>query len=108
MSTADPFLPMDDYVAPSDSYTDYNPGEPQERIEQESHDAAIMAASYPVMADVYQWFDEQIEATDSRRNIQAYATSHDLDLNLTSAAFDIVRELLEGKQAEFQQFQAER
>lgn len=99
----------DIYINNGETYQDatYYPEEPQERKESEASDAAIIAASYPIMADVYDWFNEQIAATDSRRNIQAYATSHGLELNLCSTAFDIVRELLEGKQQEFQQFRRE-
>lgn len=103
-------LPDDDAVAVfGETYQDaaYYPDAPLERKEEEASDAAIIAASYPIMSDVYDWFQEQIDATDSRRNIVGYANSHGYDITECSRAFDIVRELLEGKQAEFQQFKGD-
>lgn len=102
---------MDDdlYLNDGETYQDaaYYADEPEERKEAERTAAAILTASYPVMGDVYQWFQEQIDATDSRRNIKAYADAHGYEVESTARAFDIVRELLEAKQAEFEQFKAE-
>lgn len=104
-------IPADDdiYLNDGETYQDaaYYADEPLERKEAEQTAAAILVASYPVMGDVHAWFDEQIEATDSRRNIKAYAESHGLELELCAKAFDIVRELLEAKQQDFSQFRKE-
>lgn len=103
-------MPDDDiYLHNGETYQDaaYYADEPQERKEAEQAAASILAASYPVMGDVYKWFDEQIEACDSRRSIKAYADSHGYDTEQCALAFDIVRELLEAKQLDFQQFKPE-
>lgn len=97
------------YLNNGETYQDaaYYPDQPEERTETEQHEAAILAASYPIMGDVYSWFKENIDACDSRRNIIAYATSHDYDIEDCARAFDIVRELLEAKSQDFEQFRKE-
>ncbi len=82
----------------------YYPGEPREQKEAQSREDAVIASSYPVMEKVAEWFAEQVDATDSRANIRAYAEVHKLDLDLTSRAFDIVHDLLEAKSHEFAEF----
>jgi hypothetical protein len=100
--------PVIDYPQDGESYTNgvYYPDLPQERKEEESKDNAVIAASYPVMESVAQWFQEQVEATDSRRNIRAYAEASNLDLTDTARAFDIVHDLLEAKSHEFEVFRS--
>lgn len=104
----------DIYVNNGDTYvsTDYQP-EPFQTVQQKeqlSHDQAIKAASYPIMADVADWFDTQIDGCDSRRTINAYAAAKGYQPNQledVARAFDIVRELLEAKSLEFTEFRRE-
>lgn len=104
-------IPNDDdlYINNGESYGDttYYPTDPVERIEDEMKEASIVAASYPVMGDICEWFEEQIDATDSRRSINAWAEAHNKDTEQVALAFDIVRELLEEKSKEWQQFKPE-
>jgi hypothetical protein len=92
-----------DYPQDGESYANgiYNPGEDQDRKEQESKEAAVIAASYPIMQDVAEWFDTQIKGCDSRKYITAYAQTHGKNPNDCADAFDIVRELLEIKRDSF-------
>ena len=104
-------IPDDDAVAGfGETYQDavYYPEAPQEQQEELAHEAAILAASYPIMGDVYEWFEEQIKACDSRRSINAYASQHGWNVEDTGRAFDIVRELLEAKSLDFEQFRKEK
>ena len=94
--------PILDYPQSGDDFsTAYYPGEDPERVEAEQAKASIVSQSYPVMEDVAAWFDRQIADCDSRRNILAYAATHNTDPERTALAFDIVRELLEIKRSEF-------
>ena len=64
--------PSDDdiYVNAGDSYdTTFYPDVPQERIEEESHEKAIRAASYPIMDELADWWKDMIESCDDIHNI---------------------------------------
>jgi len=56
--------------AGDDMDTTYYPELPKERVEAEAKQKSIKAASYPVMADVEEWFRTQIAECDSIDNIQ--------------------------------------
>ncbi len=63
--------PIDDYGIDGEQFQDstYYPKEDKKQKEDIQKQKAVIANSYPILEDVLQWFDEQIE-DDSVDNIQ--------------------------------------
>jgi len=87
---------------------DYQATIPKERLEQESKEAAIKAASYPIMADIADWFQVQFAYLDSRTAVLAYATEYEVDVEVAGRAFDVARDIIAVKAKEFEDFQSEK
>lgn len=60
------------YPTSSDTYEDnyYAPPVDEERIQAEQDEKAIKAASYPILADIAEWFESRINECDSIDQIQ--------------------------------------
>lgn len=100
---------MEDYPTTSDTYEDtaFYADIPEERKEAEQEEKAIKAASYPIMGDIADWFEEQIKLTDSRAASNTYATLHGIPKDIANEAFDVLRDLLNAKYQEFKDFKHE-
>lgn len=92
-----------DYINDGATYQDtsWNADIPAEQVEDKQIADGIVAASYPILTNVQEWFEQQIAATDSRTAVVDYALTHELSKEATGEAFDIVRQLLEAKYREF-------
>ncbi len=87
---------------------DYQPSIPKERVEEESKEAAIKAASYPIIGAVADWFQEQFDYLDSRSALLAYAKEYNIDVEVAGRAFDVARDIIAIKTKEFEDFQTEK
>jgi hypothetical protein len=107
MSTVDPFNAVDDtFVASSEGYQDaaYYPEQPEERTESESKDAAILAASYPIMADIADWFARQVEEAMDITNIDLEST---LPVEVQVKAYQLYQTKMIEKAREFADYRSE-
>jgi hypothetical protein len=103
------------YQNSGDSYdTTFHADMPQERIEEEVKAAAVKAASYPILGDVADWFDEQIKACDSVDNINfdiqtigGVSVDRKLSVEAQVLAYRMLKELLNEKYQEFKDFKHE-
>lgn len=103
------------YPNAGDDYdTTFYPEESEDRQEAERQQKAVIAASYPVMKDVAEWFESQIQATDSLSNIQLQSITvggiaHERKVSIEGQilAHQLLKELLEAKYQDFKQFRGE-
>lgn len=104
MST-DPYAAVDDsFVASSDGDTTYYADIPQERAEADAKEAAIVAASYPIMADVADWFARQVEEAMDISNIDLESS---VPVEVQVKAFQLYQAKMIEKAREFQDYRSE-
>lgn len=106
----------DIYVNAGDSYdtgTQYY-DVPAEQKEEEIKEAAIKAASYPILGDVADWFEAQINQCESIENIQFDVTTiqgitvdRKISVEAQVLAYRMLRQLLDDKYQEFKDFRRE-
>jgi hypothetical protein len=107
MSKSDPYAAVDDtFVAPSDSYQDtsYYPNEPDERVEDEAKEAAILAASYPIMASVADWFASEVANAMDIANIDLESA---IPVEAQVQAFQLYQAKMIEKAREFENYRSE-
>lgn len=85
----------------------YYPDEPAEQKEEIQAQNAVIAASYPVMESVAEWFKEQIEQAKSIDNIQlsnidGYTAKVSIEGQIL--AYRLLGQLLTDKSQEFKRF----
>ena len=106
---SDPYTPIDDSYAgtttPDFVSTEYYPGEPKERIEEEQKEAAVVAASYPVMAAVADWFEDQVQEAMDITNINLESS---VPVAAQVKAFQLYQIKMIEKAREFQNYMSER
>lgn len=96
--------------------TSYYPEDQDGEVkEQEVSQKAVQAASYPIMGDVAEWFEEQIKSCDSIDNIifdTQVIGNVQLDRNLSVEvqvlAYRLLKEKLQDKARDFEDFRHER
>lgn len=107
-------LPVGDDLYPNDGadfdgmlYPDTEP----KVSEEEKVETANMAASYPVLADINEWFEQQIAECDSLDNIQIEAieikgvkVNKTISIEAQLYALQLLKGLLKDKQEEFKDF----
>lgn len=93
----------------------YYPEQPVERTNDEVSEAAIKAASYPVMGAVADWFIDAVAECDNLDNIQLRAMTingvkvgRTVSIEAQILAYQLLKELLMDKSNEFAQFATER
>jgi hypothetical protein len=98
----------DSMMYPSDgsSYADttYQPTVPQERVEAEQKQAAILSASYPIMASVADWFHEQALAAMDITNIDLQSK---VPVEAQVQAFQLYQAKMIEKAREFEMYRSE-
>lgn len=104
----------DIYVNDGESFADqgaYYPQIPTEQKEAELKEKAITAASYPVMADVAEWFKQAILDADDIHNIEITRLTQDgvtysrvVSIEAQVLAFQLYKEKMQEKFDEFKQF----
>jgi hypothetical protein len=109
---------MSDDIYPNDGSafdTAAYAAEPEERIADEVAHASMKAASYPILGDVAGWFEEQLAQCDSIDNIQFDLTviagmpvERKLSVEAQVLAYRMLKELLNDKYREFEDFRHER
>lgn len=89
--------------------------EPEEQKREQAEKAAIKAASYPILGDVADWFEEQIKQCDSIDNIQfdlqtiqGMTVDRKLSVEVQVLAYRMLKELMTDKFSQFQDFKNER
>jgi hypothetical protein len=92
----------------------YYPGEPEERKAAEKDQAAPVAASYPIMEDVAEWFKQQIASCDDMHNIQVSkmtigGTVYERSISVEAQvlAYQLLKEKLTDKFNTFKDFSKE-
>jgi hypothetical protein len=106
----------DVYLNAGDSYDApgvYYPKQ-AEPTEEELQARAAMVQSYPIMASVYEWFEMQIDGADSIQNIKMQSMtvngvkySREVSIEAQVLAFQLLKDMLIEKQAEFKTFAPE-
>lgn len=106
------------YVNAGDDFgadTAYYPEAPTERREAEATEAAIKAASYPILGDVADWFEEQIKNCDTLQNIQfdiqtinGIQVDRKMSVEVQVLAYAMLAQLLTDKYQEFKAYKHER
>lgn len=89
----------------------YYPKEPEAQVDERRKEHTVIAASYPIMADIADWFRTEIDACDRISNIETRAISangmhYSLKVSIEAQvlAYQLLREKLEGKLQQFAQF----
>jgi hypothetical protein len=89
----------------------YYPEAPIAQVEEEQKAIGIKASSYPVMDDVANWFKEAIADCDSISNIETSIQtlngvkySRTISIEGQVFAYQLLKELLQDKANEFQEF----
>lgn len=108
-------LPDDDiYPGVNEGNGLYYPQTPAKEKQEQAAEAAKEAANYPVIAEVYEWFDEQIKNCPDIRNIQIDATTingvkyeRNVHVEAQVLAYQLLQTLLEEKRDEFKEFAKE-
>lgn len=80
----------------------YYPEPPEETVNANTVEKRMADEALPFLDGVIAWFDECIENTDSNRVVRETAVVKKVDYEVSSLAYDIVRETLEHKKAEFE------
>lgn len=90
---------------------EYYPDAPEERKTEEREAAAAVASSYPVMAEIAEWFKEQILACDDIHNIQATEIVRDgvtysrkVSIEAQVLAFQLIKDKMQSKFDEYKEF----
>ena len=83
---------------PRGGYVAITPEETKNANTQELRDAG---EALPFLDSVIAWFDQCIENTDSNRVVRETAKIKGVDYEVSSLAYDLVREILEDKREEF-------
>lgn len=96
---------MGDDLIPNQGGTDYF-DVPEERQEEESRAAGIIASSYPILADTYDWFQSQVAMCDHITNIDLLHPTYSPKEQMM--AYQMLHSLLEQKMVEFSEFKDER
>lgn len=91
---------QDDPIVNASSY--YSPEVPAETKAANEEEAKRAAEAMPFINEVIEWFDVAIKNTDSIRIAKAEAERRGKSVEVVAEAYDIVRELLEGKKNELQ------
>lgn len=93
----------------------YYPDAPEEQVEEEQKAIGVKASSYPVMDDVADWFKTAISECDSVSNIEVATMtmngvkySRSVSVEAQVLAYQLLKELLQDKANEFQEFGKER
>lgn len=93
----------------------YEPGTPEGQAERIAQENAAKAQSYPVLGDIFDWFDDQIKrcpnisniVTDSQE-INGVTYARQVSIEAQVLAYQLLQSLLEEKRDEFREFQVER
>ena len=85
--------------------------EDNEIVEERSKSDAVLAASYPIMPDVANWFDECIAQCDSIENIEMVAKTMNgvkyertVSIEAQVLAYQLLKQLLTDKKTEWGEF----
>lgn len=107
-------MPNDDlYLNDGETYTNgvYYPETPEDQKEEEVKAKGVIASSYPVMDNVADWFTNAIKECDSIDNIEmTEMTVKDIKYSRAVSiegqifAYQLLKELLSDKAAEFAEF----
>jgi hypothetical protein len=94
------------YPQDGSSYADttYSPGLPRERVEEESKANAVLAASYPIMAAVADWFHEQAQNAPDIANIDL---SSNVPVEAQVLALQMYQSKMIEKAKEFEAYRSE-
>lgn len=108
---------MDDlYLRDGETYTNgtYYPKEPEEQVEEAVKQKGTVAASYPIMGDIAQFFQDAIADSSDLRNIDLNKTEINgvsVTVNVSAEAqllaYQLLGQLLQDKAKEFDEFMQE-
>jgi hypothetical protein len=91
---------MSEFDYPNSSET-WVPEPPEERKQAERKEQEMVTSSVGVIKDVLEWLKENIDATDSLTAARRESRDRGISLEEMGTAFEILKGLLEGKEAEF-------
>lgn len=101
-------VPDDLYPQDGSAYdgdTTYYPDVPQERKEEEAKAAAIVNASYPIMAEVADWFHEQAQNAPDIANIDLQSK---VPVEAQVQALQMYQTAMINKAKEFEDYRSEK
>lgn len=103
------------YLNTGESFEAYYPKEDTERKEKETKKAGAKAASYPILSDLAEWFEEAVKDCDNLDNIQTQtitmngnAYERTVSIEAQVLAYQLLKQKLQEKYLEFQEFKKER
>ena len=101
------------YLRDGETYTNgvYYPEEPQEQVEEIQQKRGVIAASYPVMEDVAEWFANSIADAKDLTNIDLHRTeingvnvSLRVSVEAQVLAYHLLAQALQDKSQEFEEW----
>lgn len=110
---------MDDDLMPNDGEAFTNsvsyPDIPEERVEEEAAEAAVIAASYPILPKLADWFEKQMEQAGSLQNIETKSLTisgvkytRTVSVEAQVLAYQLLHEMLAQVYHDFQEWQEDK